>query len=272
MDPTIIQDFRGHLRRWGYSPNTVRAYVKDVQILFDEHVEADDPITGDRFCDCAAAYLSRSEAAPSTINRKLAAFNKFAEWAGLGDMGEFRRPAPPDEVHRNRIDIIEIRNIINSLDPLERSTYNTFVLCGMAGLRIAEAFDVEWDDFRADPDDPDTAQLIVTKAKGRKQRIVPISQRFYEMMIARRVPGQKPTGSYSTVDQLRYLVRKTGRTYGYDIESHDLRRAYAQAVYEATGHDLKAVQQLLGHTDISTTQRYINSTWEVRTKAAKAIA
>ena len=134
-----------------------------------------------------------------------------------------------------------------------RNAYAMVTLCGTAGLRIHEAVAADWCDFGGPCEG---AVELLVHGKGDKERLVPVPQkplRHLDML------GTRELHTLRDVRQARYLINKAFAACGFPkVESHQLRHAFATAAYKAS-HDIVVVQQLMGHADITTTQRYIGT-------------
>lgn len=137
-----------------------------------------------------------------------------------------------------------------------------------SGLRVSElsGLDVENLDRQQ--------QMVRVLGKGRKQRQVPYGRKAQEALEAywplreailaraRRVGVARavflnPMGGRLTARSVRTLVKKYARltNVNWDLHPHALRHAFATHLL-ADGADLRAIQELLGHVSLSTTQRY----------------
>lgn len=134
-------------------------------------------------------------------------------------------------------------------------------LCGMCGLRVAEALAVTFKDFTIQAE-----QVTLTvRGKGDLTRHVPVNQEAYSVMIMSMVE-QALTGLPIVGMKDRYArrcVTDLGVRAGLSrrIASHDLRATFATAVYNKT-KDKYLVQKLLGHKDGKTTDGYLGLTEE----------
>ncbi len=129
-----------------------------------------------------------------------------------------------------------------------------------SGLRLAEVCALRWVDL-------DFAQGLVTVlGKGSKQRVVPVGSHALKALAAWResrnewltlfvFPGRsdKPITSRAIQLRLRQLAQRQG--VFKRVHPHLLRHSFASHMLESSG-DLRAVQELLGHADIATTQIY----------------
>lgn len=149
-------------------------------------------------------------------------------------------------------------------DPLTLRDSAMAELFYSSGLRLSELVAVNLEDF-----DPRGGLLTVT-GKGRKTRSVPVGSVATQAIarwLAVRPPGTGPGGDrplFTTVRggrisprnvqaRLRLLARRRGLPR--DVHPHLLRHSFASHMLESSG-DLRAVQELLGHANISTTQIY----------------
>lgn len=125
-----------------------------------------------------------------------------------------------------------------------------------AGLRIAETAALRWEDV-----DLEARTAIVREGKGGKDRALPLADALVaELRVVAPASGQGPVLTtkggrpigYKSLDHVfaRWLPKR-----GLKISAHRLRHSFATELYRA-GVDLHAIQQLLGHSDISTTMMY----------------
>lgn len=142
-----------------------------------------------------------------------------------------------------------------------------------SGLRVSEL--VGLDVINVDR----SAQTVRVLGKGRKERIVPYGKKAKEALenyLAAReeIVGRSreaneealflsSRGRRLTGDAVRMLVKKYARlcNVNWDLHPHALRHAFATHLL-ADGADLRAIQELLGHASLSTTQRYTQATIE----------
>ena len=145
--------------------------------------------------------------------------------------------------------------------PLERAIVE---LIYAAGLRVSELADLTLNNLNL------KAKYVRCIGKGSKERIVPIGQKAVRAMTKYLDYRQKlldkankKTAYVFLTDNLRkitrqdvyVLIRKTGEKMQKKISPHTLRHSFATHLLER-GADLRIVQELLGHSDVSTTQLY----------------
>lgn len=142
-----------------------------------------------------------------------------------------------------------------------------------SGLRVSELVGVDVINL-------DThGQLVRVLGKGRKERIVPYGEKAKqalanywpvrdELLARSPEPDHEAVfltgrGRRLTTDAVRKLVKKYAHlsNVNWDLHPHSLRHAFATHLL-ADGADLRAIQELLGHASLSTTQRYTQATVE----------
>ena len=224
-----------------------------------------------------AAGLSERGQAPSTIARKLAALRGlFRTQVELGARGEnpaelLSAPKKPQRLPRvlSPDEVATLLDRIPATTPLELRDRALFELAYASGLRAEElvSLDVESIDF--------DSETVRVEGKGGKTRIVPAGEhalRAIERYLARGAPGARsrldPRPCFSRSRAGGSARRTSGggcargrdrqpRTHRRSREAHPhaLRHSFATHLLEG-GADLRAIQELLGHATISTTQVY----------------
>ncbi|WP_418950791.1 tyrosine-type recombinase/integrase [Rothia nasimurium] len=121
------------------------------------------------------------------------------------------------------------------------------LLAGLAGLRRTEIASLHTSDFHG-------SYLSIT-GKGGHVRIIPAHPDL-QALLRLKTHGYYFPGRFSGHRTHDYVGRKISAALGKGYTPHSLRRLFATEVYRRT-KDIKVVQQLLGHADISTTQQYV---------------
>lgn len=139
--------------------------------------------------------------------------------------------------------------------------YAIVTVMAYAGLRVAEACALAWADIGE-------KTLFVRCGKGQKQRYVPIHAKVREALDACHdpvhsrqdwvFPSEKLPGRHLTTRWAQRVVARLCLQVGIEREKahcHALRHTFGTNCYRKS-HDLRAVQQLLGHSNVSTTEIY----------------
>lgn len=259
------------------APNTVLAYTRDISafVSWAERLGLAGPEAVDRkVLRRYLAYLTTRAYARRTIARKASALRRWFDWlrrsgaidldpsVGLrapGGSGRLPRVLHDDEI-RTLLD--EPPSTAADDDPVVRSRDDAVLeLLYGSGLRVAELCALR-------PEDLDTDRGVVRVwGKGAKQRQVPMSQpsseaidRWLSWGRDRMVTAETPVdavfvnhrGKRLTPRDVRRIV---DRRAAAPTHPHALRHTFATHVLDG-GADLRAVQELLGHADLGTTQLY----------------
>lgn len=176
----------------------------------------------------------------------------------------------------------EIEAMIQSIE-LNSKTYFEEVrnkaiigMAALAGLRRGELANVRLHDINMD-----SRQLFVQgeTSKVRSERSLFIVQRLHDYLkayLAVRDEIAKPdcrylwvsavTGKKLSIYGLGYITEKLSKDLGFRVKMHSLRHSFGTYMYAGT-HDIKAVQEAMGHTEVSTTIIYVNSLSEDKRNA-----
>jgi integrase/recombinase XerD len=142
-----------------------------------------------------------------------------------------------------------------------------FELLYSSGLRVSELISMKIEDINFE------AGFIRILGKGSKERIVPVNMRVIESMkkyilLQRAEILDRRTSPYLFVtrrgapmsrQRLWQTIKKMGRRIGLELSPHTMRHSFATHLLEG-GADLRSLQKMLGHSDISTTQIYTKVT------------
>jgi integrase/recombinase XerC len=144
--------------------------------------------------------------------------------------------------------------IVTSLDTVSLRDKAMILLGRLAALRLAEITQLHTDDREAD--------VLRIHGKGDRTRMVPINAELLDVLVRLehlqgahgyyfRGSGAREGSHMHKITVSKIISAATG------WNPHSLRYAAATAAYEGT-HDLRAVQEMLGHTNLMTTQRYVH--------------
>lgn len=289
--PDLLESFRDHLaveRR--LSPSTVSTYVTEARafaaFLRDRDRAADGADAKD-----LEDYLGGATQAgrdPRTLAKSLSALRSFYGFlAGAG--AEVRDPTAHVEFPRRSMrlprcfGLEEVERLLDAIDvrtPVGIRDRALFELIYSCGLRVSEATGLAAEQVRTD------RSVLLVMGKGSKERMVPLGERAAEEL-SRYVREARPAllsrGAGAPAASSRWLFvsrrgtrisRKTvwRNFHGYaglaglSGKVHTLRHSFATHLLEG-GADLRAVQELLGHADIGTTQIYTHVSAEALRRA-----
>ena len=251
-----------------YSPHTSSAYRRDLdQFAVSLDVEDWGAVRSAHVRGHVSA-LHRRGAATRSIQRKLSCIRSFLKFLGRAGVVEanvasvVRAPKTRRKLPK-LLDTDQTAQLLNFTpkNPLDRRDAAMIELFYGSGLRLAELVALDVKDLDLDEG------FVTVIGKGRKVRQVPLGSfcivALREYLAQRgRVDPSAPVFaargdtriSRRTVQQrLRILSSRQLGTNA--VHPHMLRHSFASHLLESSG-DLRAVQELLGHTDIATTQIY----------------
>jgi integrase/recombinase XerC len=270
-----VTDFIRHLRERNASPHTVKAYSRDLSI-FAAYAGA----RGLKQLDHIAvrgflSQLYEKGLSKTSVARALAAVRSLYRWLAREGVVEHNpaklvaTPKLPKKLPRVPT-IEEMNSVIDGQMPEvaafpERERLMLELLYG-CGIRNSELTGINLDDIRL------SAEAILIRGKGKKERYVPFGDSVKAALAAYLPERQKSLeairkqstallinrrGGRLTTRSVGRIIKKIAVAKGLspDVHPHTLRHAFGTHMLEE-GADLRAIQELLGHERLATTQRY----------------
>jgi integrase/recombinase XerC len=275
-----IGSFLNDLLRRQVSSHTLRSYHDDLEVfsrfLEENHAEGRDPTAVDpALLRRYSAWLSSQGYAATTIARRLASLRSFFRYLrrqgtlSTDPAAGLRNPKQPRRLPRLlRIDeviaLLDAVPVSTALGVRDRALLET--LYG-GGLRVSELVGLNLSDLDFE------CELVRVRGKGRRERLCPTGWMAMHW-IGQYLPLRLPKRSQEPAVFLnRYGTRLTTRSIGRLLEDHlaraglatdcasphTLRHSFATHLLDR-GADLRSVQELLGHRNLTTTQVYLHVT------------
>ncbi|WP_148861484.1 tyrosine recombinase XerC [Marinobacter fonticola] len=269
-----LNRFIEHLRsERRHSPHTCVHYQRDIERLGQPLVEAgcsrwsELDVHGLRR---HVANLSREGLGGRSIARHLSSIRRFYEFLlrerEVRDNPALDVRAPKSGKKLPRVaDVDQLNHLLNAApdDALEIRDRAMFELIYSSGLRLAELVGLDLTDLDARAGD------VRVLGKGGKTRILPVGRQAWQALddwqrIRRELAGEgeqalflSRNGNRLSPRSVQARLHRWGLHKGADqrLHPHLFRHSFASHMLESSG-DLRAVQELLGHADISTTQVY----------------
>ena len=280
-----IRDFLDYLTyERNVSVNTIGAYRDDLEsftgFLCNQYFTLGRDLLDLRRVDHLAirsylAHLARKKLSRSSTARHLSAlrsFFKFLMREGVVDANPARAVATPRrEKHLPSVlqssEIAMLFEMPDLSSPLGIRDHAWLELLYASGLRISELVGIDIDDIEL------RARLVKVRGKGAKERIVPFGKKAEAAIRAWLEVRQSDTdalfvnyrGERITVRSVRRLFTRYLRAASLraGVSPHTLRHSFATHLLNA-GADLRAIQELLGHASLSTTQKYTHlADWQL---------
>jgi hypothetical protein len=271
MKPFLVRldAYLTQLTQQGKSPHTLDAYRRDLIELANMLPENQQPTRNDVVR--ALKQLSQRGQHPRSLARKLTSWRQYAEYlVHLGELtsnpiAHIKAPKPPERlpkaIDREQINQMIDQDIPQSDDVLAIRDHAMIELFYGSGLRLAELHAVNVDDVLLD------AGWIMVSGKGKRQRQVPLtcpSIAAIDAYLSTRYAVDGELALFTSRHGTRLCTRQIAKRLeiwsqnnqaNQHISPHMLRHSYASHLLQAS-RDVRAVQELLGHQNLSTTQIY----------------
>jgi integrase/recombinase XerD len=276
--------FIDHLRvERGLSQNTILSYTRDIS-YFLLHLESKKIAIENLSADNLAGFevsLKDKGLALSSINRINSTVKSFLIYMAR----EFSLNLPTGEISSHRIarklpkalSIDEITALIKSSGAISRSNSLRDVaileLLYSTGGRVSEIIGVNLNDLAKVRNDDEVIQTIRLRGKGSKERIVPVGSFALQALDNYLVRLRPALAEHAVRDDGALFLNSRGRRISRQsawtivseaaklcglenkVSPHALRHSYATHLLDG-GADIRVVQELLGHSSVTTTQIY----------------
>lgn len=254
----------------GLSSNTILAYRSDLYSLSDFLSNAKIETYSDIQRIHLNLYIKSlydKKYTPRSITREIASIKGFFKWLSIN---EYIKHNPALAIEQPRLPkrlpkVLSMKEITELLQ-MNMSTLDTAVLelLYAAGLRVSELSDILLNSIDLN------SKYIRCIGKGSKERIVPIGNKAVSAIknylkdrdyitkkynISSKFLFIKENGKKLTRQDVYVFINSIGKNINKDISPHTIRHSFATHLLE-NGADLRVVQELLGHSDVSTTQLY----------------
>jgi phage integrase, N-terminal SAM domain protein len=272
----IVSRYRRYLKlEKGYSANTLDAYMRDVDKLYRylavEQVDVLDVKLED--LEHFAAFISDLDIGPRSLARILSGVRQFYRFLVIDGYLEvdptelLESPKQPDHLPEvlstAEVDLLEQAIDLSKWEGhRNRAIIEVLFSCG---LRVSELTNLKLSNLYIEE------QYIRVMGKGSKERLVPISPRaldelnywFADRNVMKIKPGEEDyvflnrRGQHLTRTMILIMIKRYAVEAGIKktISPHTLRHSFATSLLEG-GADLRAIQAMLGHESIGTTEIY----------------
>ncbi len=253
----------------GVSPHTIRAYSRDLA-EFSDFLNKNPGDIDNLDIRAFLASLHHRKLKKSSVSRKLATIRSFFKY--LHREGHVKKnPAKlvsSPKVPRSLPKFLSIDDIFSLMETPGGDTFKPtrdkaiLELLYSSGLRVTELTSLDIGDLNI------KESLIRVKGKGRKERIVPVGSKAMDATrnyLPERISIKKKSsalflnnrGGRLTERSVRRILVQYSRMINYkgDLSPHTLRHTFATHLLHE-GADLRSIQELLGHSSLSTTQKY----------------
>lgn len=272
----VVKAYQRYLRlERNYSENTIEAYKHDLQYLLDFFKENEKNPVDAKLADLEtfASTLHEKQIGPRSQARILSGVRSFYRYLLLDgyvkDDPTELLPSPQIGEHLPEfLSVDEVDQLEGAIDlskwegQRNKAIIEVLFSCG---LRVSELVNLKLSDLFIDE------KFVRVIGKGNKERLVPISQKaideiklwFIDRNLMNIKPGEQDyvflnrRGAHLTRTMILIMIKKYAKEAGLKktISPHTLRHSFATALLKG-GADLRAIQEMLGHEDIGTTEIY----------------
>lgn len=265
----------------GLSNNTVTAYRQDLT-EFINFLKQEGFTSWPTEATDIDAFLARQRdmnKATSSISRIISSLRKFYQWLARQNIQKLNPMIeidPPKKEHKLPVALTEkeVSALLEQPDTSKKLGLRDRALLETlyaTGIRVSELINLKLENIHED------LQLIKVLGKGSKERLIPISDvalswinKYKEevrdpLLLKKGVNSEylflNNRGTSLTRQAVWQIIKRYCKMAGIekDVTPHTLRHTFATHLLE-NGADLRVVQEILGHSDISTTQIYTNLT------------
>lgn len=268
MNMQILSEYLDFLEiEKGLSQNTIDAYRRDLGDFFDYYSEVElDKIQRTQI-NTYVRNLHERDYSPTSITRKIASLRGFFKWVCANEISPadptltLEQPKVPQRLPKV-MTMQEINEILNQdLTKIQRVMLELLYGCG---LRVSELVNLKINNYDL------KSKFLECTGKGSKDRIVPMGNKACEAIrdylnerdflikkfnLATKQLLINDKGKNVTRQEVYTFIHEQGKKIHKAISPHTLRHSFATHLLE-NGADLRVVQELLGHSDVSTTQLY----------------
>lgn len=274
----FLRAFSGFLKlERGLSKATIQAYLKDLDDFFtfcqSAHCSKPEQLTRDLIVDYLE-QLGERDLTPATICRRLVAIKIFYRYLvaekfvakDITDVMDSPRLWKKLPEYLNLAEIEALLHHFEGQDPLNFRNKLIIELMYSCGLRVSELCNLKVDRVRFDE------KLLRVHGKGDKERLVPFGHTAEQLLLQylqkirpQLIKAEKEpvwlflstNGRKLTRERIWQVITDAAKLCGIKkpVHPHTLRHSFATHLLH-NGADLRIIQELLGHADISTTQIY----------------
>lgn len=253
-----LEEFRREIVSRKYSPQTLRVYTYFVKLLLRKIRKRGYEIDEEDLRSFMTYLAEERRASASTLNIAITAIRFYLEEI-LHSLAATRIKRPKaDKKLPSILSLAEVRRLFEAVKNTKHRT--ALMIIYAAGLRVSEASRLMWSDL-----DPDRGLMRIRSAKGRKDRYTLYPDAMKGTLEEYREEYNPRKWMFEGAHPKRPLTIRTLQNVFYNaclaagieknVSIHSLRHSFATHLLDS-GADIRYIQELLGHRNLKTTERY----------------
>jgi integrase/recombinase XerD len=261
--PKFISEFKQELIIAGLSPRTIKMYLLYISDFFEFVKKEPKDVTRSDIVNFLAK-MKESGNSNATLALCHAAFKYFFQtWLKMNVLNDVKIPKK-----NKHLPVVlskeEVKQLLQAVKPGKNRLLLQFIYS--SGTRVSEAVNMKVEDFNFKE-----RIAKVKSGKGDKDRIIILSKNWCSMakkyLERKKVKSPffftKKNGKPITTTTVQRIVRYAAKKAGLnkEVTPHTLRHSFATHLLEA-GENIRNIQELLGHSSLSTTQIYTHVSTE----------
>ena len=253
----MLEKLETELKLRGFTDKTLKAYVYHVK-KFSEYIKKDfKEVTEDDIKKYMAYLMTEKSYKPASINLTLSCLRfLYQELLGMNILGNIKSAKS-----EKKLPIVLTKDEVNRLiDSTKNNKHKLLIeFIYSSGLRVSEAVSIKINDL-----DLDEKMGTVRAGKGKKDRMIILSETLVEHLRDYFAERSDENPYVFHVKDRRMSIRMAQKVVNESAKAadikknvfcHALRSSFATHLLEA-GTDIRVIQELLGHANLQTTERY----------------
>lgn len=249
-----LQDYERDLTVIRFSKETIKNYCSNLKLFLNYFQKKDSPkhISADEIKN----YLISVSENVNYQNAIHSSIKKFYDLT-IKQKNKFSF-IPPAKKERKIPLVIDVEELVYKIDLIQNTKHKAILsLTSSVGLRVSEVINLKIENI-----DSKKMQIYIKMAKGKKDRIVPLTQKVLDVLRVYFVEYKPKEYLFNGQFGLQYSDRSCNQIVkkyiGKEYHMHSLRHSAATGLYEK-GTDLKLIGDLLGHRSRKTTEIYTHT-------------
>ena len=254
----MLEKLETELKLRGFSNTTIKTYIRHNKAFLDYVKKYENEIYEDDIKSYLAYLINDKKVKPASSSLTLSALKLYyKEILEKEIFKKIKNPKP-----EKKIPIVLTKEEIKKLLSVTKNSKHKLLLEFMysSGLRVSEAVKMKVNDL-----DLSEKMGKITSGKGRKDRYIILSEIMIESLM-RYLKNREEESEYVfsgikyghlSIRMAQKLIKSSARKAGIKkrVFCHALRSSFATHLLES-GTDIRIIQELLGHSNLSTTERY----------------